>query len=419
MPTSEYQSGWADDGMGGTDVFNTGTADILIGSKYGDTLTGSPIYHTSWGEWFGDDFIKGGGGNDIIKGLSGNDELFGGAGDDKLYGGASDDDLYGGSGNDKLYGGASGDEGNFLEGGAGNDLLDGTGGVSYIVYLESTGGVHVNLATGIASDGLGGTDTLVSIKGVAGSLYDDTLIGDGADNDFLAFQGNDTIKGGAGFDTVYYDNFEETEMAGPYGVTVNLATGIAMDDFGDTDTLTGIEGVRGSSRKDKLTGNAEANLLDGWRGNDTLIGGGGADTLIGDLGIDILKGGKSKDILEGGKGNDTLAGGSGKDTFVFNTALNAATNVDTITDFAAIDDTIKLDNGIFSKLATTGALSSGLFRANTNGVAKDSNDYILYNTTTGALYYDADGNGAGAAVQFAQLGASAHPVISSADFVVV
>jgi Ca2+-binding RTX toxin-like protein len=50
-------------------------------------------------------------------------------------------------------------------------------------------------------------------------------------------------------------------------------------------------------------------------------------------------------------------------------------------------------------------------------MAADGNDYLLYNTTSGALYYDSDGNGAVAALQFATL--TGNPLITNADFTVV
>ena len=43
--------------------------------------------------------------------------------------------------------------------------------------------------------------------------------------------------------------------------------------------------------------------------------------------------------------------------------------------------------------------------------AQDADDFVLYNPATGALSYDADGSGSGAAVTFAQVtaGLGAHP----------
>jgi Ca2+-binding RTX toxin-like protein len=123
--------------------------------------------------------------------------------------------------------------------------------------------------------------------------------------------------------------------------------------------------------------------------------------------------------LAGNAGNNTLSGASGADTFVFNTALNAATNLDHITDFAQVD-TIDLENAVFTSLTTTGTLAASAFASGAGLTqAQDATDRIVYNTTTGALFFDADGNQAGgvAAVQFAVI--DNHVALTNADFVVV
>ncbi|MDD2368776.1 MAG: hypothetical protein PHQ90_05685, partial [Sulfuricurvum sp.] len=98
---------------------------------------------------------------------------------------------------------------------------------------------------------------------------------------------------------------------------------------------------------------------------------------------------------------------------------NASTNKDTILDFTAVDDTIQLSKAIFTALsATIGTLDAANFVANSDGTAQDSNDYIVYNTTTGALYYDADGAGGADAVQFAILGSYSHPTVGNTNFMV-
>ena len=132
-----------------------------------------------------------------------------------------------------------------------------------------------------------------------------------------------------------------------------------------------------------------------------------------------LYGAAGNDTLNGMGGNDTLNGGAGLDTFVFNTALSATGNKDTITDFNVADDTIQLENAIFTKLTALGTLATSYFCANATGIAADSNDFICYNTATGVLSYDADGSGLGASVAFAVLGNSVHPALTAADFVVV
>jgi serralysin len=148
---------------------------------------------------------------------------------------------------------------------------------------------------------------------------------------------------------------------------------------------------------------------------ENATGGSGNDTLIGNAANNILNGGAGNDTLSGGLGNDTLTGGNGMDYFVFNTALNASTNGDGIRDFSAVDDTIRLENAIFTHLASTGALSSAFFHLGTS--AADANDYIVYNKSGGQLYYDRDGNGAAAAVQFATI--TNHAALTYADFVII
>jgi Ca2+-binding RTX toxin-like protein len=145
------------------------------------------------------------------------------------------------------------------------------------------------------------------------------------------------------------------------------------------------------SGNDKITGSKFADTIYGGKGNDTLKGGAGNDVLKGDAG---------NDTLYGGLGKDVLTGGAGKDTFVFDTKLGA-TNVDTITDFSVKDDRIVLDDDIFKKIGKVGDLSAAAFHIGTK--AHDASDRIIYDNKSGKLWYDADGNGKGAAVQFATL----------------
>jgi Ca2+-binding RTX toxin-like protein len=159
-----------------------------------------------------------------------------------------------------------------------------------------------------------------------------------------------------------------------------------------------IERLTGSSYADKLTGNTGNNVVTGLGSHDTLAGGGGHDTLVG------------------GAGKDTLTGGSGQDKFDFNTALNAVTNVDRITDFNVAGDLIRLDNDIFTALAV-GTLAAARFDSGPNNTAADSGDRIIYNETTGNLYYDPDGTGAAAAKLFAILAGA--PSIDASNFLIV
>jgi len=150
-----------------------------------------------------------------------------------------------------------------------------------------------------------------------------------------------------------------------------------------------------------------SNTINGTSANDRLNGTSGADT---------IKGLGGNDKIKGGAGNDILTGGSGYDMFGFTTALNAKTNVDKITDFNPAHDTIDLDNAIFTKLGSANrSMPSSFFRIGDK--ALDSNDYIVYNSKTGGLYYDADGSGSGAAIQFASV--SAGLKMTAADFYII
>jgi Ca2+-binding RTX toxin-like protein len=97
--------------------------------------------------------------------------------------------------------------------------------------------------------------------------------------------------------------------------------------------------------------------------------------------------------------------------FVFNARLGTSktdrkVNFDKIADFNVKDDTIWLDNAIFKKLGKGSEIKPGKLNKSyfESGQADDRNDYLLYNKKTGILSYDADGSGAKAAVEFAQLG---------------
>lgn len=105
------------------------------------------------------------------------------------------------------------------------------------------------------------------------------------------------------------------------------------------------------------------------------------------------------DGLTGGAGADRLTGNAGKDRFVFKYKTEGR---DTITDFVVVDDTIDVSKAGFGGGLTAGAaITVAQFRLGTR--AGDSSDRCIYNRTTGALLFDADGTGASAQVQFAQL----------------
>jgi len=443
----------------GDTLFNI---ENLFGSSHNDTLTGNDGNNTLTG-LTGNDILKGAGGDDRLAGDDGNDTLKGGGGADYLHGGAGFDtvsytestvgvfvSLYNNVG---AYGEAEGDTFVFIEnvtGSGHNDNLWGHDGVNVL-------------------NGLEGND---SLKGYGA---DDTLRGEAGDDFLDGGTGADTMIGGTGNDTYIVDNAGDriTESGGEGLDTVRTSVSYALAPFGGPDievlettdpTGTGAINLTGNGSGQQIIGNDGANRIHGGGGSDELVGRGGNDTYRlpgpndvivenGGQGIDtvlamgtyvltpgadvefliaddyylpgvnltgnetgnIVRGSGSNDILNGREGRDELFGNDGQDSFLFNTTLDAATNVDLILDFNVADDTILLDRDIFSSSLGLGNISAGELVI--GPAAQDANDRIIYNNATGALLYDNDGVGGNAAIQFATL--STGLALTNLDFLVV
>jgi len=294
---------------------------------------------------------------------------------------------------------------------------------AYALYLGDATDTVIN--TGFIGGTMilgGGNDVLDSHLGlldgdVHGGIGNDSITG-GALNDLLyGDDGNDTLDGGAGDDLL------------DGGIGTDSMTGGAGNDRYYVDTAADliIEST-GGGKGDRLFASASYTLRAGVElermetisasGTTAinLTGNDFAQTILGNAGANILKGGGGNDVLRGYGGKDTLVGGAGNDTFVFNTTLNATTNVDTITDFNAAADTIQIDNAVFLGL-TAGALAASAFKDLAVGT-KDASDRILYNSNTGDLFFDRDGSATTyAPVKFGFLTGS--PTITAADFFVI
>jgi Ca2+-binding RTX toxin-like protein len=213
------------------------------------------------------------------------------------------------------------------------------------------------------------------------------------------------MEGGTGNDLYFVDNAGDvvTELSAGGTDTVRSSVTHTLASFVEHLVLTGSGTINGAgnSLANVITGNGRSNVLSGGAGNDTLSGAAGNDTLVG------------------GAGNDSLTGGAGLDVFRFSAILNATTNRDKITDFVVADDTIQLENAVFTALTATGTLAAGRLRAGAGiTTAADANDYLIYNSSTGALYYDADGSGAASApVQFAVIGTGL--ALTASDFFII
>ncbi|MGH6768462.1 MAG: M10 family metallopeptidase [Xanthobacteraceae bacterium] len=229
----------------------------------------------------------------------------------------------------------------------------------------------------------------------------------------------ETIYDAGGTDTIVYRGTSSSVIDLRIGFFSTVSDPIALSDNTTARDLvcigpsTNIERATGGNGNDKLIGNSLANILTGNSGNDGLYGNSGNDVLSGGAGRDSLSGGAGTDRLVGSTGSDRLTGGSGKDFFDFKGALNSS-NVDTVFDFIARDDTIRVDNAYFTKLSN-GALSSSAFWIGSR--AHDSNDRIIYNKSNGDLIYDTNGSSAGGAIVFAHLDRGLS--LTKADFIVI
>jgi Ca2+-binding RTX toxin-like protein/predicted extracellular nuclease len=418
-------------------------------------LFGNELANQLWGNE-GVNYLNGGGGADILVGLGGDDTMIGGAGSDYLDGGAGADALYGsdgddlivaGIGNDYLDGGTGADG---LYGGDGNDTyfldnagdyaVEGAAGGQDIAYasvsLGLAAGSEIEILTALDNNGVGaldlfGNELANQLWGNAGVNYlnggggADVLVGFGGGDTMIGGAGNDYLDGGAGADALYGSEGDDLIVAGIGNDYLDGGTGVDglyggdgndtyfLDNVGDyaieaagggqdiayttvsyglaagsqVEILSALDNngiaaldLFGNELANQLWGNAGVNYLNGGAGDDALLGFGGDDTLIG------------------GAGNDYLEGGAGADIYAFITAPGAG-NVDIIAGFASGSDRIVLDHNAFGGLST--GFLGGAFASGTQ--AGEADDRIIYDSASGSLYYDADGNGAGAAVQFATL----------------
>jgi len=344
------------------------------------------------------------GGNDTLTGAAGDDQLEGGLGDDSIDGGAGTNDYVsyfqagggvtvslavtapqdtGANGTDTIVNveniwgsffddALTGDDGNnVIEGFGGSDTMNGGAGIDQVSYFNAGGGVTVSLAVAGAQDtGAEGIDTLLNFEDLYGSNFSDTLIGNSGDNRLNGASGNDRLEGGDGNDILSGGNDNDTLIGGNgydtadyffafAGVKVNLAAATPQATGGaGTDTLSGIEGLLGSSFNDTLTGGIGNDQIEGAAGDDLLNGGAGThdrvsyfnapgavtvslgisgpqntlgdgtdtlsnfeniygsrfgDTLTGSGAANDLSGDAGDDTLNGAGGNDTLNGGAGND----------------------------------------------------------------------------------------------------------
>ena len=347
------------------------------------------------------------------------------------------------------------------------------------VIVESVGGgndrvlasVHYELSAAAEVEHLSTTDNAgTTAINLVGNAFAQMLTGNNGANVLNGMGGADIMYGLGGNDMYYVDNAGDVVVEAVGGgndrvlasVSYTLASHAEVEHLSTTDNAgTTAINLVGNAFAQMLTGNNGANVLNGMGGADIMYGLGGNDMYYvdnaGDVVVEAVGGGNDRvlasvdyalashaevehlsttdnagtaainlagngfgqmlwgnagnNVLNGLGGNDLLYGLGGADTFVFSTALGAG-NIDTIADYEAAD-TIRLNPAIFSALPL-GILAASAFRLGT--AALDADDRIIYNQSTGALFYDADGVGGAAQIQFATL--ANHFALTASEFVV-
>ncbi len=381
--------------------------------------------------------------NNLLIGNSLNNVLDGGSGDDKLSGGLGDDTYFVSSSADKVIEASH----------AGSDTV-----LSAVSWTLVSNVEKLSLI-----------DNNKPIRAIGNELAN-ILSGNDAANLLDGGLANDTLIGGMGNDTYVVDSkLDKVIEKGNSGVdtiqtSVNWTLATNLENVTLLENKTALTAM-GNVQNNVLSGNHFANVLNGAAGKDTLIGGSGNDTylvdnsqdriiengsrdqdvvqttvnwtlgnklenltlvgkaalnatgnvldnqLVGNQANNVLSGNAGDDILEGLAGNDVLMGGSGSDIF----RLSSLTGFDKITDFTLQQDRIQLENSVFTAFSKTGTVKADNFVSGT--VAVDANDFLIYDSGKGYLYYDADGNGTASAVKIAILGTDLN--LTTNDFVII
>jgi len=288
------------------------------------------------------------GGNDYIISGKGNDIINAGDGQNSIYGGAGNDVINTGNGNDIIYAGQGNDT---VNAGIGNDTI------------------YADISMGGPSDG-NGIDSLTG--GAGGDTFVISHIRWGA-KDIINGDGKGVTAGDDVDKLILADTADYAKPADEiFKVDGSKITGIE-EFYIDDDTIQG--NTRGTANIGlDLSAYKTAAYIEGNDGSNTLIGTKGNDTITGYSGGDIL------------------TGGAGNDTFVF----HDANNYDSITDFVSGKDTIGFDSGVFGFNSET-ISASNLVVANSYSELLSSqttsSQYLLFDTSTGNLFFDADANG--------------------------
>jgi Ca2+-binding RTX toxin-like protein len=313
----------------------------------------------------------------------GNDVYYGNGGNDLLVGAGGADKLYGGDGNDiftinSFGSGVQGTSGKFDDGNAewvAGDLIVGGTGVDTLRITTGIGAIAGN-NTITLNNGNFKSMEVVQVGATAGRLnVEDSALQ--LLNDHFYHRANGSVA-------------DLSNTLGNNGGSIN---NVVVNASGVT--LNGLR-FEGNANTQTFIGTTKADVFVGNGGNDTLTGGAGADTFVF------------------GKVHEQVVTGAATAPQSYVDTAFALTGKDIITDFLHGTDKIELHLDQYTNLA---GFSAANLVSSATGSAADANDYLLFNTTSKLLSYDADGSGAGAAVNIATL--TGVTTFTASDVVVV
>nr|WP_315475661.1 DUF4214 domain-containing protein [uncultured Undibacterium sp.] len=268
--------------------------------------------------------------------------------------------------------------------GAGNAVP--TAVITQGVHNAIVGANSAQASTNVIDAGLGFDTVVASTAGGTGA----TTLAKGVITVADTVPQKDVVFNVSGGTTVVVDTADYVVSASGFILSGGAGTVAVLN--------TGIDGTAGNDTIDGT--NVLAGLtIKGLAGNDTITA-----SLLGGT----VNGGAGADII-------TFASNTAADTLVFDSLVGA----DTIVGYNVTNDSISLSLAAFvaTPVLAVGALNAANFVANATGLATAAGHNFIYNTTTGALSFDADGNGAGAAVLLATF--TGIPALTAGEFTII
>ena len=264
--------------------------------------------------------------------------------------------------------------------GASNFLISGTvAGGSGGMFIQ--GGVEPGNVIHVTETGSVTGQIAMNVSGPKSTVLNDGYIGGGTFG--LAMTGESTVSRSILVNTGL--------ISGQMAVTRNLFGELEAFVLRNAGTIVGRDfAFTGGNSIDRVNNTGEiVGVVDLRNGDDVYRGAKGAldGPIYGGGGNDKIICGDDDDLIDGGLGHDILAGGQGEDTFFFDFSIN---DIDKIRDFSVKDDTIALSASSFGLPLE---LTSEMLVSNKTGKAAEADDRIIYQSTTGDIYFDADGKG--------------------------